>query len=495
MRIAIGGFQHETNTFAPSSATLDDFVKGSGWPPLLAGEQIFDGVKGMNLPIAGFIEHMGKTSHKLVPTVWAAASPSAQVTEDAFERICKMLTDAIRAAAPDCVYLDLHGAMVAAHIDDGEGEILRRVRGVVGARIPVVASLDLHANVTRQMLDLADGLIAYRTYPHIDMAETGGRTAHFLKLRLEGMARPAYAWRQMPFLIPLNAQCTDMEPARSVYQLLSRLESADVPSLSFTPGFPAADIADCGASVWAYGSNDAAAKLACKTLADLVETQESNWAMEILDADAAVKRAMRVAGRASKPVVIADTQDNPGAGGDSDTMGMLRALLANNAKRAAFGLIVDKEAALAAHQAGPGATITIDLGGKSAIPGDSPFRGAFRVERISDGVLTGTGPFYGGAHMRLGPSAVLAIGGVRMVVASAKVQLADQEMYRFVGIEPTAEAILVNKSSVHFRADFTPIAEEIIVAKAPGPMAADPTDLNWTKLRRGTRLKPNGPVF
>ena len=495
MRIAIGGFQHETNTFAPSKATFDDFVKGSGWPPLLAGEQIFDGVKGMNLPIAGFIGQMSKTSHKLLPTVWAAASPSAQVTEDAFERICKMLTDSIRAAAPDCVYLDLHGAMVAQHIDDGEGEILRRVRNVVGDRIPVVASLDLHANVTRQMLDLADGLIAYRTYPHIDMAATGARAGQFLNLRLEGMPRLVYAWRQMPFLIPINAQCTDMEPARSIYHALGRMESAAVPSLSFTPGFPAADIADCGASVWAYGTSAAAAKIACATLADMVEAQEANWEMEIYEADAAVKRAMRVAATSKKPVVIADTQDNPGAGGDSDTMGMLRALVANNAQRAACGLIVDKAAALAAHQAGPGAIITIDLGGKSGIPGDSPLPGAFKVERISDGVMTGTGPFYGGAHMRLGPCALLSIGGVRIVVASAKVQLADQQMYRFIGVEPTAAAILVNKSSVHFRADFTPIAEEIIVAKAPGPMAADPTDLHWTKLRRGTRLKPNGPVF
>ena len=495
MRIAIGGFQHETNTFAPSKATLDDFVKGSGWPPLLTGEQIFDGVKGMNLPIAGFIAHMGKTAHKLLPTVWAAASPSAQVSEDAFERISKMLIDGIRAAAPDCVYLDLHGAMVAQHIDDGEGEILRRVRQAVGNKMPVVASLDLHANVTRQMLDLADALIAYRTYPHIDMADTGARTAHFLNLRLAGMARPAYAWRQLPFLIPLNAQCTDMEPARSVYRALARLETDQVQSASFTPGFPAADIADCGASLWAYGVNAAAAKLACNTIADLAEGHEANWEMEILDADAAVKRAMRIALRATKPVVIADTQDNPGAGGNSDTMGMLRALLANNVQSAAFGLIVDNESALAAHQVGPGATITIDLGGKSGIPGDAPFHGAFKVERISDGMLTGTGPFYGGAHMRLGPCALLRIGGVRIVVASSKVQLADQEMYRFIGVEPTTTAILVNKSSVHFRADFTPIAEEILVAKAPGPMAADPSDLHWTKLRRGTRLKPNGPAF
>ena len=126
---------------------------------------------------------------------------------------------------------------------------------------------------------------------------------------------------------------------------------------------------------------------------------------------------------------------------------------------------------------------------------DSPFEGTFLVERISDGRLTGTGPFYGGAHMRLGPCALLSIGGVKIVVASEKVQLADQEMYRFIGVEPTEQAILVNKSSVHFRADFTPIAEEVIVARAPGAMPADPSTLSWKKLRRGIRLKPNGPVF
>jgi len=495
MRIAIGGFQHETNTFAPSKATFDDFVRGGGWPPLLTGEQVFEGVRGMNLPLAGFIAHMSGTPHQLLPSAWASATPSAHVTEDAYERFAKLLLDGIRKAEPDAVYLDLHGAMVAEHIDDGEGEILRRVRNVVGNKIPVVASLDLHANVTAQMLELADGLVAYRTYPHVDMAETGARTAKFLQLRFDGMARPAYASRQMPFLIPINAQCTDLEPARSIYRAVALLESADVPSVSFCPGFPAADFADCGATVWAYGLTAVAARAACDTIADLVERAEAKWEMEIFDADAAVKRAMRIAQTARKPVVIADTQDNPGAGGDSNTTGMLRALVANNAQRAAFGMVFDREAALAAHRAGPGSTITVELGAGSRVPGDVPFLGTFKVEQISDGRLTGTGPFYGGSKMTLGPCARLSIGGVQIVVASEKVQLADQEMYRFVGIEPTAQAILVNKSSVHFRADFTPIAEEILVARSPGAMPADPSTLSWQKLRRGVRLKPNGPVF
>jgi microcystin degradation protein MlrC len=204
---------------------------------------------------------------------------------------------------------------------------------------------------------------------------------------------------------------------------------------------------------------------------------------------------MALAAHSRRPVVIADTQDNPGAGGASDTTGMLRALVGANAQRAALGLMVDSAAAKAAHEAGQGSSVEIALGGKSNIPGDEPFRGRFIVERLSDGKLTCTGPFYRGARMSLGPCACLRIGGVRVVVACEKPQMADQELYRFVGIEPMQQAILVNKSSVHFRADFAPIAEEILVCKAPGPMLADPSDFPWKNLAPGIRLKPNGRAF
>jgi microcystin degradation protein MlrC len=208
-----------------------------------------------------------------------------------------------------------------------------------------------------------------------------------------------------------------------------------------------------------------------------------------------VRRAIAIAGRANRPVVIADTQDNPGAGGNSDTTGMLRALVGANAQRAALGLMVDPEAARAAHRIGKGSSLEIALGGRSRIPGDAPFQGRFTVENLSEGRFTCTGPFYRGARMNLGLCACLRIGGVSVVVASTKPQMADQEMYRFIGIEPTQQAILVNKSSVHFRADFTPIAEEILVCKAPGPMLADPTDFPWKNLAPGLRLKPGGRAF
>jgi microcystin degradation protein MlrC len=496
MRIAIGGFQHETNTFAPSKATFEQFARGGGWPPLLQGDEIFDGVAGINLPIAGFIDAMKGAKHALVPTAWAAASPSAHVTEDAFERIAGMILSRLKAALPvDAVYLDLHGAMVTEHLDDGEGELLARVRALVGNDIPLVASLDLHANVTQRMLAHADVLIAYRTYPHVDMADTGARVAAFLRRRLDGAPRPQLAALRVPFLIPLQAQSTMMEPAGSLYAALARMESREIAALSFTPGFPAADFPECGPLVFAYSDDASAAGRAAERLRHLVEEAEGDFDAPVYGPDDCVQRAMKIAAGASRPVVIADTQDNPGAGGDSDTTGLLRALVANHARQAALGLMVDPQAALAAHAAGLGASIDIALGGRSRIPGDAPFQARFTVERLSEGRLTCNGPFYKGARMNLGPCALLAIDGVRVIVASDKPQMADQQMYRFIGVEPTAQKILVNKSSVHFRADFTPIAEAILVAKSPGPMLADPGEFPWKRLTPGIRLKPRGLPF
>ena len=268
-----------------------------------------------------------------------------------------------------------------------------------------------------------------------------------------------------------------------------------MPTLSFTPGFPAADFPECGPVVLAYGTSPGAAAQAADALARHIESIEAEFDAPVYAADDAVKRAMAIAAKATRPVVIADTQDNPGAGGDSDTTGMLRALLANNVQRAALGVMVDPAAAQAAHRAGIGSRIELSLGGKSGVPGDAPLRAQFRVDALSDGRLLCKGPFYRGAKMELGLSACLSIDGVRIVLASKKTQLADQELYRFVGIEPTAQAILVNKSSVHFRADFAPIAEQILVAKAPGPMIADPSEFPWKRLARGIRLKPNGKAF
>src|SRR4030088_2146904 len=468
-RIAVGGFLHETNTFAPTKATYADFVHGGGWPAMAHGADVLKVMRKINVGLAGFVETAEAKGWDMVPTISCGASPSAHVTEDAFERIVKVMVDGIAAAGQlDAVYLDLHGAMVTEHLDDGEGQILARGRKAIGKELPLVVSLDLHANVTPQMVEHADALIAYRTYPHVDMADTGRAAAKHLALLLRTEQKFAKAFRQLPFLIPISWQCTNDQPTKGIYQKLAALESDAVPTLSFAPGFPAADFFDCGASVFAYGRTQADADAAADNIAALIESHESDFDGCIYTPDDGVRHAMELASRASKPIVIADTQDNPGAGGDSDTTGMLRALVRNGATKAAIGVIVDPGSAKAAHAAGQGATIRLPLGGKSGIPGDAPYEETFVVEQLSDGRFIAPGPYFGGSNMNLGPSACLRIGGVRVVVGSRKAQLADQAMFRYVGIEPTEQSILVNKSSVHFRADFEPIAKKIILLCAPG---------------------------
>ena len=327
------------------------------------------------------------------------------------------------------------------------------------------------------------------------MAETGRAAARHLALLLRSKQKFAKAFRQLPFLIPISWQCTSDQPTKGIYQKLAALQGEAVPTLSFAPGFPAADFAHCGPSVFAYGRTQADADAAADNIAALVESHEDDFDGLIYTPDDGVRLAMELAKTASKPIIIADTQDNPGAGGDSDTTGMLRALVRNNASKAAIGVIYDPQSAKTAHAAGVGATVTIALGGKSGIPGDAPYQETFIVEQLSDGRFVAPGPYYGGRDMDMGPSAALRIGDIRVVVSSHKAQLADQAMYRYVGIEPTEQAILVNKSSVHFRADFEPIAEKLLICAAPGAMPADTAELPWTRLRPGIRTRPNGPVF
>jgi len=493
-RILVAGFQHETNTFAPSKCTYANFEKGEGHPKLCRGADVL-AIRDVNLPVGGFILAAEAAGYELVPVIWAGASPSAHVTKDAYERIAGEIIEAAGREKVDAIYLDLHGAMVAEHTDDGEGTLLTAVRKAAGDSTVIVASLDLHANVTEAMLSAADGLVAYRTYPHVDMADTGRRAygllTQFLANR-NGIFKASY---RLPFLIPINGMCTLVDPAKSMYDDMACQEEGTILSLSFAPGFPAADFPECGPVIWGYGTNS---KVLQKTIQEFYQrmlSEEDKWEVPFLTPDNAVQDAMRISANASKPVVIADTQDNPGAGGDANTMGMLRALVANNAQGAAMGLIFDPKAVAAAHAAGAGARINIRLGGVAGIEGDSPFEGEFEVVSLSDGNVQYDGPMMHGMVAQLGPSVCLRHGGVDIAVGSSKAQMLERNLYRMVGITPEDKKILVNKSSVHFRADFQDIAEAVLVAKAPGPMVANPADLPWTNLKPGIRMSPRGPEF
>jgi microcystin degradation protein MlrC len=494
-RIAIGGMQHETNTFAPSKADYPAFEAGGGWPGVQYGEALFGAVEGANIPAAGAIRALRARGHDLVATAWAAASPSAQVTTAAFERIVGELISRLKKQLPvDGVYLDLHGAMVTEAHDDGEGEILRRVREAVGPRVPVAASLDLHCNFTRAMFERCDALVAYRTYPHVDMAETGARAAELLERMLRAGQPLAKHYRTLDFLTGLPSQCSFVDPCKAIYQDIGR--DTEV-TLSFTPGFPMADILECGMAVFGYGFDEKNTFSAVERLRGQVADAEKDFALELHLPDDAVARARR-RGEPGTPVVLADTQDNPGAGGNGDTTGLLKSLLQQNAQDAVLGLLIDGQAAARAHEIGLGFSSGFKLGGRSGILGDSPFEGEFTVEQLGDGKFTCTGPMFKGFRMQLGAMALLrskAAPGVRVVLASRKCQAADQEMFRHLGVEPRRSRILALKSSVHFRADFEPIAKEVLVVKSPGPALADPAEFKWTKLRRGVRLRPLGPAF
>ncbi len=493
-RIAVGGFQHETNTFASTNATFADFEMHDAWPGLTRGPETVDAVAGLNLGLEGFIQAAKADGHDLVPLLWASAEPSSYVTEDAFERIAGMMVEDLARKGPfEAVFLDLHGAMVVEHLQDGEGEILERVRRAVGHGVPAVNTLDLHANITERMVALSSAMSIYRTYPHVDMGIAGERCYRLLTRLLAGETLHK-GFARSPFLVPLTAQWTDARPNRGFYDLVMSQELDGIAGSDLALAFPPADIRECGPAAVAYDPDPERAREAARRIAEAFVAAEGEFENVLLSPDDAVRRAMA---EPRGPVVLADAQDNPGAGGTSDTTGLLEALVRNRAQRAALALLWDPEVAREAHARGAGAAFDAPLGGKSGRPGQAPFRGRFRVERLGDGAFDCTGEMYRGARTDLGPMAVLRVADadcdVRVVVSSRRFQNLDQACFRHIGIEPTEQHILAVKSTVHFRADYDPIASRTLVVEAPGEHPCRLEGLDYRNLREGVRLGPMGP--
>ena len=483
-RIAIAGFLHETNTFAQRHTGFEAFLEADAWPGLVQGQALLDGVAA-NLPAAGFIQAASAAGHQLLPLIWASANPSGLVTRAAFEKIWALLETGLRnAGTVEALFLDLHGAMVVEGIEDGEGELLARIRAIIGAGTPIVAALDFHANISPRMVALSDGLTVYRTYPHVDMADTGVRAAALLQRLLAG-ERLHKAYRQLSFLIPMLWQSTLAEPMRSLMRLVAQEELAGDVCAAIVPGFPLADIYDSGPSVLVYGPDAAACEAVVRRLYDAALAQRAAFSGRLYSPAEAVTHALGHPGVG--PLILADTQDNPGGGGSGDTTDILHELLRQGAPDACVGLLCDPAAAKAAHAAGVGAMLDVALGGQSGI-GAAPLRGAYRVEALGSGQFTGTGPFYLGCRMALGPMARLSLNGIQILISSHKQQAADQAMFRHLGLDPLRQRILVLKSSVHFRADFGPIARDILTVVASGENVADLTRLTYRHLRPGVTI-------
>ena len=492
MRIAVGGFLHESHSFAPRPTIYADFLQPGGLPAFSAGDGLIEAMRPRSVPLAGAIAVAEKAGVDLVPLAWGFANPAGPVQDEAFERIaariCSPLSVALDEGPLDGVYLDLHGAAVVESFPDAEGELLRRVRAIVGADLPLTISLDPHANLTPEMVRLSDVVVPFRTYPHVDMKDAGAQAMRLLLTRIERGRPWARAFRTLDFWIPLGSQCTLMPPMQTVMTeragLAERLGSVE---LAFCFGFPYADFAGCGAAVAAFAETQAEADAAADALLGFVNAQEASFGQETLASGEAVAEAKRIAAGAGRPVVLADTQDNPGGGGHRDTTELLSELVRQGAKGAVVCLINDAESVAACVSAGVGATVSLSLGGKSD---GMPFDCEAVVERLTDGVFTLTGPMGAGNPGNLGDTALVAVGGVRVMVTSRKMQALDQAILRHVGIEPADCSIIALKSSVHFRADFGPLAERVIVAIAPGPVVADPAVLNFRHVRAEVRRRP-----
>ncbi|UTW51592.1 M81 family metallopeptidase [bacterium SCSIO 12827] len=494
-RIAIGGFLHETHCFVPMRTDYDYYARGGEFPPLARRAQIIERTKGGSFGMSGFLDTIDP-SHELVPLIWGHAGAGGYITDDCFERIVGELVGMLSQAMPvDAVYLDLHGAMCSETFPDAEGEVLRRVRACIGPDVPLVISLDYHVNLTQQMVDNIDGVAIYLTYPHIDRQHTGARSARILMRVLEEGIPRGKALRRIPFLLPLNFQCTLIEPTKAIIEASVAAEGGDILNLCYAAGFPPSDLDECGPAIVCHARTQEAADRAADMLEAMVMDREADFAEPLMTPDEAVTKAMELAQTASAPIIIADTQDNPGAGGTCDTTGMLAALVRHDAQGAAMCVMWDPEAAKAATEAGVGATVTLDLGGKHSIPGDKPFHGTFEVAALSDGRFTTTGRSIPGRRIDIGPAAVLKIGGVSVVTTSKRMQAYDQDIFKHIGIEPTEQKILVLKSTCHFRADFDPIAAATLVAVAPGAHIVDPREYPYRHLRAGVRLVPLGPAF
>lgn len=493
-RIAIGGFQHETNCFVEPKTDFAYFAAHRDRPPLVYGADVFQWLTGTTFAMAGFLKDMA-AKHDLVPLLWTSGGAGGLVTRDAFERITASLVGRLSEAMPvDAVYLDLHGAMVSEDFEDGEGEVLRRVRAALGSNVPIVVSLDYHANVTPEMVALTDSIVAYRTYPHVDRVETGQYAARAMQVLLE-RGRPAgRALRKPPFLIPLNGQCTLVDPSKRIAGM-SKVVEGDLVNLSYLAGFPPSDLEWCGPSVVAHAWTQEAADRAADGMLAGIEAQEARFAEKMVSPQEGVARAITVARTAKRPVVIADTQDNPGCGGTSDSTGLLKALVDAGAQGAVLGFLCDAEAAKAAHAAGEGAEIRIALGGRSGPQGVTPLEATWRVAKLGSGKFRTDGVVVGGRDVDVGLMALLTLGGVSVAVTSKRLQAYDQAPFRHLGIEPAKQKILALKSTCHYRGEFEPIAEEVIVVLAPGYYLADPVAYPFRKLRAGVRLRPQGPEF
>jgi microcystin degradation protein MlrC len=468
MRIVTGAIRHETNTFSNVPTTLEHYRRSRLSGGILLGQDIPGYFGRLRTPTTAFYNVAEEEGWEMVPTVWAECEPAGPVTREAFDFLLGEFLTRLHAADPvDAVLLDLHGAMVLEDEEDGDGALLAAIRGEVGDEVPIVATLDWHANITHLMVDKADVLVGYDTYPHLDTYDRGLEAAHILRQMLRGELHPVMALGQPPLLVALASQFTGAYPMSALIDRAYEMEREEgVISVTVAGGFPYADTRETGLAfvVVTDGDERLAGDRAGELVKAALEVREATVFKGVSIADA-VAQAVQVS---EGPIVLADGSDNMGSGCPTDGTVLLRALLDAGVKGAVVAAIADPEAVAQAMAAGIGSTVTLAVGGRTDHKHGDPINLKGRVSVISDGRFVNKGPWGKGAKVDMGPTVVFDCDGVEVVITQRRIQPSDPEAFRSLGIEPLDRRVLVVKSAVNFRAAFQPIARQILEVETPG---------------------------
>ncbi len=481
-RVLTAEISHETNTFSIRPTNLAAFKSRY----FLLGEDAIRERGQANTDLAGFLDVARDRGWDVTHAVSTSAPPGGLVTQGTFMALAAPVIALALAQRFDGILLSLHGAMVIEGAEDGEGTFLARLREVTGPDIPIAITLDPHANVSQEMADLADIIVSYKTYPHVDMRDCGELAGEILHRTMAGEIVPKTLRVHRPMLEEVNGGRTDAGP------MIDRLKRAiahqshpDAFAVSINAGFGNADFADVGPTVLVtYQGDPAPHQALANELADDIWDRRFDVLNAYLDVEAAAAQCA-THDRATGPIVVADYADNPGGGAYGDATALLAALLAAGIGNACFGPLVDPGAACFLGTLAVGDTVTLSIGGKTdAERGGGPLEVTGLLKRLSDGEYTGTGPILGGLRRSWGPTAVLDVAGIEILIVSNATQMLDLEQFRAFGIDPLAKSVIALKSMQHFRAAFEPISARIIVCDSGALCTPDLARLPYRNVPR-----------
>lgn len=485
MKVGIAMMSHETNTFSPVVTDLDRF--SGGRPKPLSGEAALEVYRDTASCLGGFIKVAIERGADIEHGIAASAAPSGRVENDAFEYIAENIVTL--AGQVDALLLVLHGAMATREFDDGEGELLNRIR-TRHPDLPVCVALDMHANVTEQMVSHCDVIVGYQTYPHIDMDSTAERAANLFFNMLDGKCKPIMHMATAPMLPHVMRQGTDDYPNSQLQQQAIELEGSSCLAVSLFTGFPHADIHDAGVSaVVITDDNLNHAKSCADDLLDVAWQERSRFVYEAEALPVSLKRAQQAQeDQGTGPVIILDHYDNTASGGTMDTTEVLAAVVNAELDDVAVFGFYDPEVVEQMIKAGVGATVTVELGGKLPMPAlatqSRPLKLTGEVKLISNGKFKARVAMSRGLTINMGRSAVLSVGTIDIAIISRHIEPYDPECFRALGIEPTQRKYLMLKSRIHYRVGFKPIAKAIIECAGRGVCTSDYSELVFENVRR-----------